>query len=418
MKNLERTWVLPRQISKFPHQWLGLSRGKRWLLVSFSYVLGVVGLWLFFPPTHNGATMFLPIVCACWLFRYHGLLISMLLNGVAFQATYYLLLRGLLPDSAYIEGGIIGFITSLLIGLIVCWLRASVDTVQVARQQVMETEHARLLIELREQQVALAYEHERKINALKEQFLLNVGHELHTPLAVLAGFLDLLVVYHEKIELETRMDILKKAQSSQQELVTLVEQVLDATKVISDIPQMKPEQVHLHDLLVQIIAPLASGLLANYTLCLQVDEQVTVWADPQFLRQILRNLLSNISKYVPTQTEIRIEITEADASSLVCLLIQDAGPGIPANELPLLFEKFVRLQRDQRGSQSGSGLGLYICKQMVETMGGQIWAASSGKPGEGSRFYLTLPITSPEANAVKAASTFTTSSGRKRILSG
>ena len=78
-------------------------------------------------------------------------------------------------------------------------------------------------------------------------------------------------------------------------------------------------------------------------------------------------------------------------SSPVCLSVQDAGPGIPAEELPLLFEKFVRLKRDLAGSTRGTGLGLYICKQLVEAMGGRIWVESSGHLGEGSRFCVTLP---------------------------
>jgi signal transduction histidine kinase len=110
---------------------------------------------------------------------------------------------------------------------------------------------------------------------------------------------------------------------------------------------------------------------------------------------VLRNLLANIFKYVPTQTEIRIEATQANPSSMVCLSVQDEGPGIPADELPLLFEKFVRLKRDLAGSMRGAGLGLYICKQLIEAMGGRIWVESSGREGMGSRFCLTLPPVPP-----------------------
>ncbi len=74
----------------------------------------------------------------------------------------------------------------------------------------------------------------------------------------------------------------------------------------------------------------------------------------------------------------------------MCLSVQDAGPGIPPEELPLLFEKLVRLKRDLAGPTRGTGLGLYICKQLVEEMGGRIWVESSGRMGEGSRFCMTL----------------------------
>jgi signal transduction histidine kinase len=171
--------------------------------------------------------------------------------------------------------------------------------------------------------------------------------------------------------------------------------VLDATTVMSDIPLTSPEVVCVHQILQEVLAHLDYRDVEAYTIYLQVPEQVLVWADPQFLRQVLQNLLSNIFKYVPKRTEIRIEATQAAPSSPVCLSVQDAGPGIPPEELPLLFEKFVRLKRDLAGTTHGTGLGLYICKRLVETMGGRIWVESSGRPGEGSRFCVTLPSSPP-----------------------
>lgn len=389
MTNREQTQR--RQIRLLPLHWLSLSQSKRWLLVAFFYMLGSSGLWLFFPSTHNGTTMMLPLACACWLFRYPGLLISMVLNGLVFQITYLLLLRGMLPDSAFVEGGLIGGGTTLFVGLLVCWLRTAVDAEQAARQQVMDAEHTRILLEQQKREATLAYEHERKTNTLKEHFLLNMSHELRTPLTLVAGALDLLVEHQEYLDLKTRMDLLKQAQMGQEELTHLVEQVLETTRMMGEIPVAKPEVVPIAALLEHVLAMVEPVGLAAYTVHLQMSEQASVWADPQFLRQIVRNLLVNICKYVPPHTVIRIEATQADTFSPLCLVIQDAGPGIPADELPLLFERFVRLKRDQVGATRGTGLGLYLCKRMVEAMEGQIWAESSGLPGEGSRFCLVLP---------------------------
>ena len=170
MKRPARIRVFLRQVRMFPLSWLSFYRGSRLFIVALSYGLGVAGLWLLFPPTHNGATMFLPIASACWLFRYRGLLISLVLNGIAFQLTYLLLMRGLLPDSAFVEGGIIGFVTSLGIGLVVCWLRTAVNSAYEARQQALVAEQERLLTELKERHATLAYEQQRQINALKINF--------------------------------------------------------------------------------------------------------------------------------------------------------------------------------------------------------------------------------------------------------
>ena len=392
MKRSGRASHILQQIRTLPLSWLGLAQGTRLLIVVFSYGVGLAGLWLLFPRTLNGAPMFLPIISACWLFRYRGLLASMLLNGIAFQLAYVFLVRGLLPDQAFLVGGIIGFGTSLLLSLIVCWLRTAVDLVQTVRQRAFEAEQARVLFEEREQQALLAYEQQCQINAMKDQFLLNVSHELRTPLTVLGGYLDLLEVYHERWDPIKRTQMLHEARSGQAELFQLVDQMLDAARLVGDIPEAHTEIVHIHSLLQEVIGQMAPQEITAYTIHIQVSEQLVAWADPQFLRQVLRNLLSNIFKYVPRQTEIRIEAEQTTFCSPISLCVQDAGPGIPAEELPLLFERFVRLKRDLGGSVRGTGLGLYICRRLVEAMGGRIWVESSGCPGEGSRFCITLPV--------------------------
>jgi signal transduction histidine kinase len=129
-----------------------------------------------------------------------------------------------------------------------------------------------------------------------------------------------------------------------------------------------------------------------------LPEQVTVWANGQLLRQVLHNLLSNAFKYCPEPAAVTIHARQVDAAGQspgftqdVYLCIQDAGPGILPEELPLLFQKFVRLQRDLSGPVRGSGLGLYISKQFVEAMEGRIWVESAGIAGQGSRFCVMLP---------------------------
>jgi signal transduction histidine kinase len=339
--------------------------------------------------------MFLPIVGACWLFRYRGLLISLALNGLSFQIIYLLLLKGTLPDSAFVLGGIIGFGTSLGLGLVVCWLRTAVDQVQVARQQAILADQERMNTLFQERQAHLAYEQQRTMNALKDQFMLNINHELRTPLTLLGGTLELIKEFDEQLDPLKRAHLLKEAIAGQEELVHLVDRVLDASKIIGDVPAADLEIVNLQQALQEVLAHMDARNLADYTIHIQISEQLLVWADPQFLRQIIRNLISNIFKYVPTRTGIHIEASQAATSSLICLSIQDEGLGIPPAEQPLLFEKFVRLKRDLASSTRGTGLGLYICKQLIEAMGGRIWVQSSGRAGEGCRFCILLPPAIP-----------------------
>src|SRR5260370_40902453 len=97
---------------------MSLSRGTRLLIIALSYGLGIAGPVFLFPLVHNGATLFLPIVSACWLFRYRGLLISLVLNGIILQFTYLFLLRVRLLDHAFVVGGRLGVGTSLGPGLL------------------------------------------------------------------------------------------------------------------------------------------------------------------------------------------------------------------------------------------------------------------------------------------------------------
>lgn len=397
MKLSHSIHLLAKKIHLLPLSLLSLSPSKRLLIVMFSYCLGIAGLWFFFPLAHNGASMFLPIISASWLFRYRGLIVSLVCNGLAFQLVYYLLLKGMLSDQAFMLGALLGFASSLGIGLVVCWLRIAIDLMSIARQRAITAEQERLQALQAESHAKLAYEYQYKLNVQKDDFLLLASHEFRTPLTVLGGALELLNQSYEHLSATDRTTILTQACESQKELTELVERVLDAATVMNDLPQAQIEALSLQNLVQDILAHLDRKELSAYSVRMQVPEHIQVLADPQYLRQVLQNIFSNIFKYVPTQTEILIEAAQPTSSNLVCLSIQDAGPGIPPEEAPLLFEKFVRLKRDRTGSKRGTGLGLYLCRRFLEAMGGSIRVESSGVGGEGSRFCITLlPVLAPE----------------------
>lgn len=241
-------------------------------------------------------------------------------------------------------------------------------------------------------------EQQRRLNQLKDQFIVNVNHELRTPLTEVYGYLELLSEYQGQLDAGTRAQFLRQAKEGCQELIQLVNHVLDALAVTEEV---KPPQCEL-----LAVAPLVRDVLDHLDpskeeasrLYLAIPEQLTVWANGQLLRQVLRNLLSNAFKYCPKPASVVVNAAMSDpeaqgtgSAPQVCISVQDAGPGIPPEELPLLFQKFVRLQRDLHGPVRGSGLGLYISKQFVEAMEGRIWVESAGIAGQGSRFYVTLP---------------------------
>ena len=379
------------KIHLFPLSVLSFSRGKRLLIVLFSYGVAIPGLWFFFPRVDNAASMLLPIICLCWLFRYRGLLISLCSAGLALWLIAHDLVGGSASGQHVAERAVLGFGISLLLGLTICWLRIAVDLIYAARQQAIAAEQERLQALEAERSATLAYEQQRQVNELRDQFLLHVNHELRTPLSVLGSFLELFKDYFDLMNPADRNQLLERALANFDELVKLVDEVLDAIAVTGPLPPVQCEGVPVLQTVQEVLAHLDPQHLKAYTIRLQVAEQVLAWANPQSLYHVLQNLLSNIFKYVPKQTTICIEATQPAPSSPVLLSVQDAGPGIPPEELPLLFERFVRLKRDLAGPIRGTGLGLYICKCLVEAMGGSIWAESSGRAGEGSRFCLTLP---------------------------
>jgi signal transduction histidine kinase len=249
---------------------------------------------------------------------------------------------------------------------------------------------------------AIAYEQQKQLNQFKDEFIMNVSHELRTPLTQVYGFLELLFDYHGQLDSEQQRTFLSRAKYGCQELMHLVNSILDATKASSGLKPPPLEDLSLASITREVIDYLDPRQREDYTLELAVPETFQVKADHQYLRQILRNLISNAFKYSPKQTQISIsaELLEPEQGQSkhapqVRICVKDTGPGIPPEEIPQLFQRFARLKRDVSGTVRGTGLGLYVCKQLVEAMQGKIWVESTGVAGEGSRFCFTLELAQP-----------------------
>jgi signal transduction histidine kinase len=197
----------------------------------------------------------------------------------------------------------------------------------------------------------------------------------------------------EDAPLEVRRSFLEKACRACDELVLLQANIMDASRLKVDAASLRCTRIVLKDtvtLVSELFEPWVAQ--AQQAIDTDIDPAITVLADETRLKQVLHNLLANAVRYSPPHTCIRISAAIEEEGHLARISIKDRGPGIPPEKQAEIFDKFVRLERDLNSKVRGSGLGLYISRQLVEAMRGTITVESSGIKGEGSTFSFTLPL--------------------------
>lgn len=265
--------------------------------------------------------------------------------------------------------------------------------------------NARLNAELREA-LKQAQESER----VKNHFLMTASHELRTPLTAIQGYLELLDSFYPSLDDEARMRFIVNARRACDELVLLLSNVMDTSRIDQDKVALTPGAVRVIQA-VQVILEIMEPTLARERrqVDVQIDERLSVWADDLRLRQVLLNIVGNAVKYSPPPSPLTIsaecvsaqrlcerlslaqQAIPALSGSYVILAVRDRGPGISQEDQRRLFTRFMRLESAINSTQRGAGLGLYLCRQLIEAMGGVIWVESAGIPGEGSTFFIAIP---------------------------
>jgi signal transduction histidine kinase len=253
-----------------------------------------------------------------------------------------------------------------------------------ADQFAVALENASFTVELR-----AAYERQKELDRLKDQFIITASHELRTPLTAVQGYIELLNTYNHNLSPERRAEFIMKAHRGCDELTLLVENIMDASRLQVDTENLNISQIPLAEP-VRHITEILEGVTRQErrSINVAVPGDVYVMADELRLRQVLLNLVSNALKYSPPQSDVDITASMNDGN--VNVSIRDRGKGVPLQDQARLFKRFVRLERDMNSPIRGAGLGLYISKRLIETMGGRIWVESTGKVGEGSIFTFTL----------------------------
>lgn len=223
---------------------------------------------------------------------------------------------------------------------------------------------------------------------LKEDFLLQVAHELRTPIAALSASLDLVLQDALTMPRDQLAAMVRTLGRSAMRLEALVENLLDAGSIEAGTFQVRALPTFLGRALqtaLGLVQPVIDA--KQQTVRVHVAREAeTVVADARRTAQVLGNLISNASKYSPEGTAI--EVGAVAEGGYVRVTVRDDGPGIPLDEQSRLFERFFR-SRDVREQAGGLGLGLTICRAIVHAQGGEIGIAS--EPGKGTSVHFTIP---------------------------
>lgn len=241
---------------------------------------------------------------------------------------------------------------------------------------------------------------QKEVEHLRDEFISLVAHDLRTPLGTIeSGVVLLDRLGREEHGTEREARILRAIRASLAAMNKMVSDLLDASRIQSRRLALSPERIDLTPLLLRLVEWAPPEAMRGHTVRLVPPGPLPpVTADPVRVEQVLANLLSNAGKYSPPGTEIVLE-ARVDAAE-IAVSVTNAGEGIPARDLPLVFARNYRTRAARAGRAQGLGLGLYIAKGLVEAQGGRIWATS--EPGARTTFAFTLPSSPPVAPGARA----------------
>ncbi|MGE5335427.1 MAG: ATP-binding protein [Nitrososphaerota archaeon] len=240
----------------------------------------------------------------------------------------------------------------------------------------------------------------KEAERVKDEFIAIAAHELKTPMAAVKGYANMLVrqTEHEDGSAmeQWQVEALETIDQATNRLVELTEDLLDVARL-----QAERLQLHIepHDLMA-----LARRVLKRYQMMASDRHKLSLVANDEFVvaaldvrrtEQIVGNLLSNAIKYSPEGGAVTVTVEQDEQAGVAKLLVSDQGIGIPAHQQAILFNRFARADNARERGITGTGLGLYLCRELAELQGGQLWFSS--EEGVGSTFFLMLPLAEESA---------------------
>jgi signal transduction histidine kinase/HAMP domain-containing protein len=259
----------------------------------------------------------------------------------------------------------------------------------ICDQIAVAVENTRLAAELRR------LEAQHQAQRMRSELISAVSHELRTPLGFIKGYATTLLREDTPIESATRRHFLEIIDEETDKLEHMIDELLDASRLQAGRLPIKPEPVALGALVSHAVDKARPTLEeSGHTVVLRLlDENVAVFADPLRIEQVLDNLLENAARYSDPSSPVEVTILADDGHALVS--VTDRGDGIPTAELEQIFQPFYRGDNATQRGIRGAGLGLAICRGIVEAHGGKIWGESGDD--RTTTFLLTLPLTGRRA---------------------
>jgi signal transduction histidine kinase len=228
-----------------------------------------------------------------------------------------------------------------------------------------------------------------KLNHDKDRFISILGHDLRNPFNSILGFLDILTKDFHTLDKDKIENFVNYINNTTKNTYNMLEDLLEWAKVQSGNLPFEPKLSGLRDICMRILKNLYPGAIAkNITIKCNTGEDLMVYADVEMLKTIIRNLVSNAIKFTRDGGLITINAVEDDGQ--VIISVSDNGVGIKPEDIPKLFAISNTFTTKGTADETGSGLGLILCKEMADAHGGKIWVES--EPGSGSTFLFSLPL--------------------------
>jgi PAS domain S-box-containing protein len=228
----------------------------------------------------------------------------------------------------------------------------------------------------------------QKLDELKSEFVSMVSHELRAPLTNINGSIELLLEGDAPFHDRSHRELLQIVGEQSARLTRLVQGILNVSRIEAGHLTLQPQAFNIVGLIEKVIGVWESRGVPNQFEHPTAQNLPSVWADRDRTEEVLFNLIDNAIKYSPDNAPIHIDAVADD--KFITVAVSDRGVGIPSDEVAKIFDKFHRVDRSDHTETYGHGLGLYICRRLIEAQGGQIGVEST--LGEGSTFRFSLPL--------------------------